>query len=129
MLKERYEYSKALFGDIFKDSLIFHIPHASTYLPFINGYNMDLVENEINLLTDWATDKIFDVAGTKKLIAPFSRIFCDVERFEDDFEENSLSIVRSIGAPEDEVITRTRNIGLLVEFVSTLPEICDTSIP
>jgi N-formylglutamate amidohydrolase len=48
---------------------------------------MDLVENEINLLTDWATDKIFDVVGTKKLIAPFSRIFCDVERFEDDFEE------------------------------------------
>jgi N-formylglutamate deformylase len=87
MLKERNEYSKALFGDIFKDSLIFHIPHASTYLPFTNGYNMDLVENEINLLTDWATDKIFDVAGTKQLIAPFSRIFCDVERFEDDFEE------------------------------------------
>jgi N-formylglutamate amidohydrolase len=87
MLKERNEYLKALFGDFFKDSLIFHIPHASTYLPFTNGYNMDLVENEINLLTDWATDKIFDMAGTKQLIAPFSRIFCDVERFEDDFEE------------------------------------------
>lgn len=66
--------------------LILHIPHSSTVIPFHEGYALpekDLNE-EINRLTDWYTEDLFDTTEDKKIIAPFSRIFCDVERFPDD---------------------------------------------
>lgn len=74
-----------LFKDDFLDSLIFHIPHASTHIPTDLGESLDknLLQHEIHLLTDWATDEIFDVPKASKLIAKFSRIFCDVERLAD----------------------------------------------
>lgn len=50
------------------------------------------MQAEINLLTDWYTDELFDLAFTK-LIAPFSRVFCDVERFAND----SLEIMSKYG--------------------------------
>jgi N-formylglutamate deformylase len=74
-----------LFKDDFLDSLIFHIPHASTHIPADLGesLNKNLLQHEINLLTDWATDSIFEVPGTTQVLAKFSRIFCDVERLPD----------------------------------------------
>jgi len=72
-------------GDIL-DSFVLHIPHASTYIPNLEGFVLDKVEENVLLLTDWATDKIFDVDNVEKIVAPFSRLFCDVERFEDDSE-------------------------------------------
>lgn len=74
-----------LFKDDFLDSLIFHIPHASTYIPADLGksLNKKLLQHEINLLTDWATDLIFEVPNTTQVLAEFSRIFCDVERLPD----------------------------------------------
>lgn len=87
MLETNYNLQKTLFNEDFKNSLIFHIPHSSTYIPFTDGFNMDLIDDEIDLLTDCGTDEIFNIIGTKKLVTPFSRIFCDVERFEDDLEE------------------------------------------
>ena len=41
------------------------------------------IQDEINLLTDWYTDELFDLSYPK-IVTPFSRVFCDVERFEDD---------------------------------------------
>lgn len=70
-----------------KESLIFHIPHSSIHIPFNTGFDMNLVQSQINLLTDFDTDLIFDVPNTKKLITPFSRVFCDVERLPDEDEE------------------------------------------
>jgi N-formylglutamate amidohydrolase len=87
MLEKNYDLQKALFNEYFKNSLIFHIPHSSTFIPIETGFKMNLVECEISLLTDWKTDEIFNVIDTKKLVTPFSRIFCDVERFTDDLEE------------------------------------------
>jgi len=72
-------------GDIL-DSFILHIPHASTDIPNLEGFVLDKVEENINLLTDWATDKIFDVDSVEKIVTPYSRLFCDVERFEDKSE-------------------------------------------
>lgn len=87
-------FSDAIFS---KDTLVFHIPHSSIYIPIkddlidyiniINNVDINSTINEINLLTDWYTDKIFDVKNHTKIVTPFSRVFCDVERLEDENEE------------------------------------------
>jgi len=85
-IKYETEAGMSLFkGDIL-DSFILHIPHTSTYIPNLEGFVLDKVEENINLLTDWATDKIFDVDSVEKIVTPYSRLFCDVERFEDESE-------------------------------------------
>jgi len=67
---------------------ILHIPHSSPYLPFSDGFvvGKQTLQDEINLLTDWFTDELFDLPYPK-IVSPFSRVFCDVERFEDDAHE------------------------------------------
>lgn len=69
--------------------LILHIPHSATAIPLKYGFvkNSTKIEQEIIKLTDWYTDDLFDSKIDKKIIAPFSRIFCDVERFVDDEQE------------------------------------------
>jgi len=69
--------------------LILHIPHSSTTIPFFDGYVDDKqkITKEIEKLTDWYTDDLFGTETDDKVITPFSRIFCDVERFEDDSQE------------------------------------------
>lgn len=66
--------------------LVLHIPHSSAVIPDFEGYvsTEDEIQQEIIKLTDWYTDDIFDSELDDKIIAPFSRIFCDVERFADD---------------------------------------------
>lgn len=66
--------------------LVLHIPHSSTEIPLLNGYisNQDKIQDEIIKLTDWYTDDLFDSEVDYKIVARFSRIFCDVERFADD---------------------------------------------
>lgn len=62
-----------------------HIPHSSSHVPFYNGFvvGKQAIQNELSLLTDWFTDELFDLPYPR-LVTPFSRVFCDVERFEDD---------------------------------------------
>ena len=71
------------------NKIILHIPHASTNIPIIDGYIVDTVvlDNEILKLTDWYTDDLFCSEQDEMIIAPFSRIFCDPERFTDDAME------------------------------------------
>ena len=68
------------------EKLVLHIPHSSTEIPLIDGYvsTQDEIQDEIIKLTDWYTDDLFDSEVDDKIVAPFSRIFCDVERFVDD---------------------------------------------
>jgi N-formylglutamate deformylase len=75
-------------------NLILHIPHASIHIPNYDGFvsTKEIIQNELNLLTDWYTEELFDLSY-HKVIAPFSRIFCDVERFSDD----NLEIMSSVG--------------------------------
>ena len=68
------------------NTFLLHIPHASTIIPSYEGFIMNKIEENLHLLTDWATDKIFDVQGIDKIVTPYSRLFCDVERFEDEGE-------------------------------------------
>lgn len=71
------------------NTLILHIPHASTTIPLNDGYtdNWYVVEQEVNLLTDWFTDELFAHEDAIRTVSPFSRVFCDVERFPDDADE------------------------------------------
>jgi N-formylglutamate amidohydrolase len=66
--------------------LILHIPHSSTYFPNYEGFiiNQQTLESEVLKLTDWYTENLFDPGEDIRVVAPFSRIFCDVERFADD---------------------------------------------
>jgi len=69
--------------------LVLHIPHSSTYIPSYEGYVADAhkIQNEILKITDWYTDDLFHSEKDITIVTPFSRIFCDVERFENDEDE------------------------------------------
>jgi len=69
--------------------LILHIPHSSSKIPDKKGFviNNNLIEAELNKLTDWYTDELFDSPDDITIKADFSRIFCDPERFSDDSQE------------------------------------------
>lgn len=69
--------------------LILHIPHSSTNIPIKDGYVVDdvILQNEILKLTDWYTDDLFFSKEDITITANFSRIFCDPERFSDDSQE------------------------------------------
>lgn len=85
-----YTYtSPILLKRIIMNTIVLHIPHASTVIPAKEGYTPDpkLVEREVNLLTDWFTDELFSHPEAVRVVSPFSRVFCDVERFPDDADE------------------------------------------
>jgi N-formylglutamate deformylase len=69
--------------------LILHVPHDATSLPNQEGFilNDEKIQQEITKLTDWYTEDLFHSETDEMIVAPFSRIFCDVERFENDDEE------------------------------------------
>ena len=69
--------------------LILHIPHSSTEIPDREGYvlNESSIDKEILKLTDWYTDDLFNSASAIMVVAEFSRIYCDPERFADDEQE------------------------------------------
>ena len=69
--------------------LILHIPHSSALIPIKEGFCLteEVLNQEILKLTDWYTDDLFENEIDFSVIAPFSRIFCDTERFSDDSQE------------------------------------------
>lgn len=70
---------------------IFHIPHSSPIIPDNSFFvNDQIMQDEMNLLTDWATEKIYDVPGGANVTAHFNRVFCDVERLPDKDESMYL---------------------------------------
>jgi N-formylglutamate amidohydrolase len=75
--------------------IILHIPHSSINIPLKTGYFIDenTIENELIKLTDWYTDDLFYSASDEMVIANFSRLFCDPERFEDD----NLEVMAKVG--------------------------------
>lgn len=77
-----------LFSDEIKETFVIHIPHSSTYIPDdeIASFYSDKLRVNMEQLTDWKTDVIFDVPKITKMFTPFSRLFCDVERFDDNEE-------------------------------------------
>jgi len=84
-----YQLNMAFNNTFTSNTPILHIPHSSTHIPSRTGYVADdaQLKAEINKLTDWFTNDLFDGDNGIKIVAPFSRIFCDVERFADDTQE------------------------------------------
>jgi len=69
--------------------IILHIPHSAVNIPIKEGYvaTEDVIKAEMLKLTDWYTDDLFQHKDTIQIVTPFSRLFCDVERFPDDKDE------------------------------------------
>lgn len=69
--------------------LVLHVPHSSTRIPFFHGYlaPVDELEGEKLQLTDWHTEDLFFSPHDRMVIADFSRVFCDPERFANDEDE------------------------------------------
>jgi len=61
--------------------MILHIPHSS-----INTLDIDIEQYDIDELTDWYTDDLFQHKFADRLICKVSRFVCDVERFYDENE-------------------------------------------
>jgi N-formylglutamate amidohydrolase len=72
----------SIFDSEVRDTILFHIPHSSEYIPNWDGYLIGRVQlrKQIKILTDLATERIFSVNGIKPIIFPYNRFFCDVER-------------------------------------------------
>lgn len=72
------------------NKVVLHIPHAQTKFPFSEDYlNEDEYKFTLNNLTDHYTDELFDLKDDKveKVVFPYSRLFCDVERYFDNDKE------------------------------------------
>ena len=82
-----------------KNELILHIPHSSRYIPdncrdifYIDDKKLD---EELKKMTDSYTNELFDISGVpaeNKIVFPYSRLICDVERFRDD-EKESMAMI------------------------------------
>jgi N-formylglutamate deformylase len=72
-----------IFNSELENSIIIQIPHSSIDIPefIIDTYNNSLLQKELFLSTDHLTDQIFNIQNVTTLKAPFSRLFCDMERF------------------------------------------------
>lgn len=81
--KENTLGGQQLFKDEILESLIFHIPHSQTLIPIYDKFNLDLIDGQIKLLTDFHTDELFSIPNTSNIVFPYSRIYCDVERLPD----------------------------------------------
>ena len=68
-----------------KDCIILHIPHSSLTIPegALHQYDTRFLQEEFLLMTDRYTDELFGLPYTS-IVFPYSRLFCDVERFRDD---------------------------------------------
>ena len=69
--------------------LILHIPHSSIEIPDKDGFivNDEILNQELIKITDWHTEDLYGNEKDIEVVAPFSRIFCDAERFADDSKE------------------------------------------
>jgi len=61
--------------------MILHIPHSST-----NTIGRNIEKRDIDELTDWFTDELFEHKNSDRVVFNVSRFVCDVERFLDNQE-------------------------------------------
>ena len=69
--------------------MILHIPHSSTEFPVrYTHLKTPEISEVINEVTDWYTNELFNYENSHQITFPYSRLWCDVERFRyDDINE------------------------------------------
>lgn len=91
-------------------SILLHIPHSSVYIPASIRTSIVLSDEELErerfAVTDRYTDELFP-SEYPRVVAPVSRLVCDVERFRDDKDEVMSRV--GMGA----VYTSTHQLGVL----------------
>ena len=69
-------------------NLLIHIPHASLCLPpdFWRDVAVDreVIEKNLHFMADYKVDELVRDIDCHKAIAKYSRLYCDVERFQND---------------------------------------------
>ena len=69
------------------NKVIINIPHSSTKLTneFLDRMSISHKElqEQLNILTDYYTDELFENKKCFNLVCRHSRLLCDVERFKD----------------------------------------------
>ena len=72
-------------------NLLIHIPHASLRLPqdFWRDIVVDqkIIEYNLHFMADYKVDEFARDIDCHKVIAKYSRLYCDVERFQNDADE------------------------------------------
>ena len=76
------------------DSVVFHIPHASTFIPpeYLDDFYENVLTKNLRHMTDWYTDELFDFGFGERIVFPVSRLVCDPERFREDENEEMSQI-------------------------------------
>lgn len=72
-----------------KKNMLIHIPHSSLYIPDDYKKTCFLTQQELEeenlFMCDYRIDELIDDKN-RAIIFPYSRLYCDVERFKDDSE-------------------------------------------
>lgn len=73
-------------------NILLHIPHSSKFIPKNNDLLTSLeasqeIEETLLKLTDSFTNELFDWKNAEQIVFPYSRIYCDVERYLDAEKE------------------------------------------
>ena len=76
------------------NKILLHIPHSSKVIPdcfWNNVYQCkEIIDRFVDDITDTDTDNLFASNDYEKILFPYSRVFCDVEKFDnDEFEPMS----------------------------------------
>lgn len=70
------------------NKIILHIPHSSKIIPDCFWNNVccpqEIIKKFVDAITDIETDVLFTNNKYDKIVFPYSRVFCDVEKFADD---------------------------------------------
>ena len=72
-------------------NLLIHIPHASLCLPpdFWRDVMVDrkIIEHNLHFIADYKVDELARDIDCYKITAKYSRLYCDIERFQNDADE------------------------------------------
>lgn len=84
-------YCNVLGGGKMVANLLIHIPHASLRLPqdFWRDVAVDrkIIKHNLRFMADYKVDELARDVDCHKVIAKYSRLYCDVERFQNDADE------------------------------------------
>ena len=91
--------------------MILHIPHSSDFIPYKEDY-IENFDDSLLSLTDWYTDELFFHKNSERLVVPYSRFWCDVERLRDDSKEEMYKKGHGVVYTKDNYGHTIRNVSV-----------------